>query len=551
MNKCILSLTLTLAIVASAASVAHGQDRQQQRRVFIQDLLKDLVESQLNRGNDPRGEVFPGQYPNQYPYPPGTQIPPRVNPNPRPGRRPVEIEVAPEMIQVRNSLNSWNSAATNLVAELRLHENESPQLRPLLADALKFQANLTAVGRRASLLPTVQPLTNDFVALDRDWRVLSTQLKQSRALPRKCAGMINTITELDTQLCGLFQIQPQINRPELARLATTLANDYDHLLRGVYYSARGKRGADELLRQGQQLQTMIGQAASLINRGDYETIVTAFKKCNGEWRSFSQRVLRLQDERLRFSVQHIEDTGRRIQEQLWLPFELDRPYLASLVDAINADAQQVFNSITIGQLMATEQPGNMLAMAREFQQTCATFSRQLSGDTPEDQLEWSYRLFATKWQRMHDAYHTFQLAAVDHRLEDIEFSMNSLGEIFGNEFVMGHDEIVHLYSELDALCKQASFDIHRRITDRRYERQFHDQLCGLADGLSQSVYGLHRMSIRPNYRPTAEQLQPMFDNWIAMRPLLAQCKPEDQAYFAEFRRQIEPMMVKLQVLYSN
>lgn len=539
MKKYIVLLTLTIGICSS--SFAQAQDREK-RREFIGDLLKGLLESQLDNNNNPRGEVYPGQ------YPPG-QRPVRPRPTTRPGGRPVEV--APEMLKIREGLDSWSTSAAELVAELRHHESESPQLRSMLADALRFQANVTAVSRRAQRSPNYQSMTDDFVALDRDWRVLSTRLKQTRGLPRECMGLIQTISDLDSQLCGLFQVQPQLDRAELARLAITLANDYDHLLRGVYFSARGKRGSEQLLQQGRALQTMISQASSLINRGDYETIVDAYKKCTNQWRSFSQQVLRLNDERLRYSVQHIEDTGRKIQQLLWLPIELDRSYLASLSDAINADATQVFNSLTLAQLMATKQPGNLLAMSREFQAACTSFSRQLNADTPEDQLEWSYRLFASKWNRFHDEFHKFEIPAVDHRLEDIEFSMNALAEVFGNDIAIGHDELVHIYSELDALCKQASLDIHRRITNRRYEEGFHDQLCGLGDSLSRSVNNLHRASLKRNYRPTAAQLQPVFQDWASMRPLLAQCQPNDRNYFNNFRKQIEPIMVKLQVMYSN
>ena len=543
MKNYIVPLALIIAICGS--SLAQAQDRTK-RREFIGDLLKGLLESQLDKNNNPRGDVYPGQYPGQ--YPPGQRVPVQ----PRSSGRPIKVAVAPEMLNIRKGLNNWNATTAELVAELRHHESESPQLRSMLADSLQFQANVTAVSRRAQLMPNYQTMTNDFVALDRDWRVLSTRLKQTRGLPRECMGMIKTISDLDTQLCGLFQVQPQLDRAELGRLATMLANDYDHLLRGVYFSARGKRGSEQLLKQGQALQTMIGQASSLINRGDYETIVGAYKKCTNEWRSFSQQVLRLNDERLRYSVQHIEDTGRKLQEQLWLPVELDRSYLASLSDSINADATQVFNSVTLAQLLATKQPGNLLAMSRELQAACTNFSRQLNGGTAEDQLEWGYRLFASKWNRFHDEFHKFNIPAVDHRLEDIEFSMNALAEVFGNDIAIGHDELVHIYSEMDALCKQASLDIHRRITNRRYDEGFHDQLCGLGDSLSRSVYNLHRASLMPNYRPTAEQLQPVFQNWATMRPLLAKCKPDDRNYFNNnFRKQIEPIMVKLQVMYSN
>lgn len=541
----LLILLTTFATISLSAPVS-AQDRTQ-RREFVQDLLKGLLESQLERARDPRQDIFPGQFPPQQNPWPGPNRP--VQPG-RPGQ-PVEVAVSPEMIQIRNSLAGWNTAAGNLVAELRHHESESPKIRRLLADAIKFQANVATVTRRAQLLPSYQAMTNDFVALDREWRVLSTRLKQTRGLPANCMGMMTTINDLDTNLCGLFQVQPQINRVELARLATTLASDYDHLLRGVYFSARGKRGGEQLMRQGQELQSMIGQASTLIHRGDYDSIVAAFRTCTAQWRTFSRQVLQLQDERLRFSVQHIEDTGRKIQEQLWLPIEIDREYLASLANAISVDAQRVFDSVSMGQLMASPQPGNVLSLAREFQQSCETLSRQLANGATEDQLEWTYRLFASRWNRLHDEFHQFRIPEVDHRLEDIQFSVNAFAEVFGNEVVVGRDELVRVYAELDALCKQANRDIRRRVTSRKYGDVFRDQLLGVSDGLASAVHNIHQSSFLPNYQPSAVQLGPMFQTWNSMRPMLAQCQADDLEHFGNFRRQIEPLMVKLQVLYGN
>ena len=544
MIRCTLPLVLALVGILISPQWGYAQNREQ-RREFVQDLLKNLLESQLNRNNNPRDNVYPQPYP---PYQPGGQFPPQTRP--RPGR-PVQVEVSPEMLKIRNQLNQWNVATGKLVEELRIHENKSPQLRSLFADTLKFQANVNAVNRRATLLPVRQPMINDFVALDRDWRNLSTRLKQARGLPPKCKRMIKSIADLDTKLCGLFGVQPQIDRIELARLATTLANDYDHLLRGVYFSARGKRGADALLQQGQRLQTMIGQASSLIQHGNYDTIVDAYRKCTKEWKQFSRRVLRLQDERLRYSIQHIENTGRLIQEQLWIPVELDREYLASLAESIENDTQQMFRSITLAEIMASEQPGNVLAMAREFRSSCQTLGQQLNGNIPEDQLDWSYRLMRSRWDKMQSTYSKFGLPAVDHRLEDIRFSVNSLGEIFGTEFVLSHEEIVHLYSQLDALCKQASFDIHRRVTPPKYSPEFQQQICGLGDRLSKRAFSLHRASTLPNYRPSQNDLRPLFNDWNTLRPMLAKCQQSDMLHFANFRRNLEPLMVKLQVLYSN
>jgi hypothetical protein len=529
-----IAIFTLLAAVAFSAN-ADGQDRQK-RREFIQDLLKGLIESEIGRGNQPN--VLPGQ-------------PPRRPNNPNVGRPVATVEVSKDMLRARQSLAQWNTAAAELVSELRHHEQESPQLRPILADAMRFQASVGGLARRSQISPTLAPLTSDFAALDRDWRLISNRIKSTRGIPADCAGFVNTINDLDSQLSGLFKIEPTVDRMELGRLATTMTNDFDHLLRGVYYSVRGQRGSDQLIREGQQLQAKIGQAASLVNRGSYESMVNAFRSTVGDWRGFSQKVMALRDERLRYSIQHIEDTGRQIQEQLFLPVELDRGYLVSTTQSLAAEADQVFRSISLADMLNHNSPQAVMRKCRAFTKACGDLGEKLSSGRNEKQLEWSFRSVSKSWETLHDELHELKLPAVDRQIENMTLSVNSVGNALNANVALNHDELVHLFSELDAVCRQAAFDAHQYINEQRYSVAFHDQMCGGFDELQRTAYDLHRQSINPAFKVKPNSLAPMFNQWNQLRPLMAQCKGADKRRFADLRQQIEPMMVKLQILYGG
>ncbi len=509
-----------------------AQDRSQ-RREMIQDLLKGLLESQLNKGDDHQQPGRPDYRPN------------------RPQRPAPNTPASPEMKRVRSSLMKWNQSAAELVNELRHHEHEAVQLKPLLADALQFQASVNSLYYVAMQVPSVEYLTNDFIALDRQWRILSLRLKQTPGVPRQCLGMISTIAELDRELAGLFKVEPQIDRRELMRLASTLSNDYDHLLRGVYYASRGQRGSEKLLEQGQQLQAAINQAAALVQAGSYESIVNSFSSGMEEWRRFSRRVLRLDDERLRYSVQHIESTGRKIKEQLFLPVEMDRDYMVSLVNSIASDATKMFDSISVTDLLQTQQPGNALALCREFDQTCTQFVQQLNSGAPQDQLDWTYRLLNTRWIRMQRMFQGFESRLVQHKLEDMALSIQSLGEIFGTEIVIDRHDLQQKFAEVSALCQQATLDISRRIQPPQYDGNFSRQIQSRCNTLAGHVNQLQLLAMRPSFRMTDDHLVPLINAWNSLKPMLAELSPADRNYFAEFRRQLDPMMVKLQVVYAD
>ena len=537
MKRTIIS---AIALFMLFGSTAHAQNPQ--RRELLQGLLQGLIESQIDKARQP---------PQNQPYRSGPgQRQPYVQPV-RPGNpgKAVKIEVSPKMITARRTLNQWSKASGNLVIELQRHEQSSPQLRPLLADSMRFQAAVGGLCRRAELSPTIGPLKNDFAALDRDWRIINNRLQATRGLPAACQGYITTLNDLDRQLCDSFQIEPQVNRRELGRLAVTMNNDFDHLLRGLYYN-RSPKGK-QLIPEGQKLQANIGQAAALASRGSYKQLVNAYKGCFKDWRKFSRRVLSLRDERLKFSIQHIEDNARLIQEQLFLPVELDRGYLAAITADLTIESNQLFQKITMADLLAQKNPQMILNRGRTFTQACAKLNQEIEGNVPEDKLAWSYLAFAKSWNAVEGNLRACKNPAVDRRLDNITLTMNSLGEVLGSHATLSHVELVHLLEELDGICRQAAFDARQYIDQKRYTPAFQQQICGGFDDLQRQVYAVHRESLQPTYKVKPQTLKPIFQQWETLKPMFNQCKGPDKNRFTNYRQSIEPTLVKLQILYGG
>lgn len=539
-----LIVPLAIVLTFSGLSFVQAQDqRRENRRAFVEDLLKGLIESQTQpRPPNPRPNAQPNVPVQPFPRQPG-----------QPGHPPVRVDVSREMLAARGHLKNWNKASGNLVQELRHHEYEAPQLRPLMADALKLHANIELISRKAQLYPTVTPLVDDFGLIDRDWRVLSHRLQQTAGLPPECSGIINTIGGYDTQLCSLFNVQPQIDRRELTRLSTKLRSDYDHLLQDVYYLVRGKQGGRELLTRGKNLQTMIAQFSALMGRSDYNTIVGSYQQCTNNWKAMSRELIRLRDDRLRHSIADIETTTNLINEQLWLPSSLDRQYLASMAGSVAQDTTRILDTITLSQLLATKQPVIVFNSAREVQAACANFSNGVSSGAPVEDLEWDFRLFEVQWDQMHHLFHEFDIPAVNNQLEEIQFSMDTLKQTFGDAPVMPPAMMAQLTANLDALCRQTSLDVHRRIVvGSRYDQGFHDSICDSADQLSRSASTLHHRVLRnPNASLSRQDFNDMFVQWRTLKPMMNQCQEPDKLAFNQYRKQIEPLMVKLQVVFTE
>lgn len=536
---------LSLAFLIGFSSFADAQDQRARRRALVEDLLRGLIDSQVPDQPDPRYSQ-----PRQSQPRPGV---PRVpQPRPRPTVKPVVVEVTPTMLTARKSFTKWNTACGQLITEIRQHEIESPQLRPLLGDALKVQANIDHLCRKSQIHPNLGPLKKDFQVLDSDWRMLSYRLKASGAMTSKCSGLANSISALDQELCGLFRIEPQINRVEITRLATKMSSDYDHLLHDLYYVCRSHPNGRRVLAKGQELQTLIDQICATVRTGSYETIVGGYRQCMKKWKVFHREILPFADERIRRSVSELEIDGNLLREQLWLPAELDREYLAQLSNTVATDATQVFNSISVAKLMQCKAPGNALSSAREFQHACANFGNSISSGASIEDLKWDFRLFQVQCDEMIHLFQEFEVPKVNNRLEDIQYSMATLKKSFGETPVMSYSQIRQLCANLGALFHRTSRDIRQCVVEPNYQRGFQQKICSAADQCSLSVAQLNQQIVRnPNVVLKQQDLNNMFVQWRTLKPLINQCQEVDKRRLLQMRSQIEPLMVKLQVVYAD
>lgn len=538
-------IPLSLAILVGVSSLADAQDQRARRRAFVEDLLRGLIDSQTP--NEPEYRRTQPGIPQARPGVPGRAPQPK---QPRPKR--VVVEASPKMVKSRKTFNKWNETTGLLIEEIRLHEYESPQLRPLLGDALKVKADIEVLCRKSQLYPNLAPLQNEFKVLDADWRMLSYRLKSSGALTKKCSGYLDSISALDQELCGIFQIQPQINRAEIQRLATKLSADYEHLLHDLYYVCRGQPNGRAILASGQELQAIVTQACALIGRGNYESIVSNYKTVMGKWKAFHRQIHPFEDERIRRAVAEMEITGGLLREQLWLPVELDRQYLAILSNDVAADAGKVFQSITLAQLMECEAPGRALNSAREFQHACANFSHSISSGAPLEELKWDYRLFEVQWNQMNQYLEGFGVRKVDNRLADIDYAMATLRKNFGTRPVIDYNQLCQLTGNLGAMFQQASQSFRRYVVEPRYKPGFQTQICAAADACSLSARQLNQRLIRnPKLVLKKQDLNTLFVQWRKLKPLINQCQGAELQRFQQFRSQIEPLMVKLQVVYAE
>ena len=532
-----LRIFLSLALAATAGMTAtdlFAQDARANRRAFVEDLLRGLINSQHPRLPDNRGGIQGNGLPG------GQAIP-----------RPV-VEVSPKMRSVRENLKAMAAQYDILIRELQTLERNSAYFRPLMADALQVRAEIDAISRRAQVYPRIDSIAADYQRVDRDYRVLTHRLRQSRQLSQPVTSCLDRIGQIDTKLCDLFGIEPQIDRRELLRLTTSLRSDFQHLLQDIYYASNRAPELTPVLNDGKRLYANINQSTGLISSAQYSTIVSAFKRCDQQWRDFNRKLYPFADERLLRDLQQIESHGAQIRDQLYLETELDREYLAFLATSVNTGTTDILNRVTLNHLLQCEDPNQILVNAREFCQAGEVLKQNIASGRPINALATDYRLFDTQWGNMQSQLAQLNDASINQRLADINYTVSTLSQSFGEGNGLSIDQMIQMTARLDQLTYQLDREIDRMMATGAYGGGFARSIRKDAHQLNVSVHDLQsNIAAGQSIKSVASQVRQVYRGWDKTKARIAKLNDADQRRLYRFDSQIEPTMVKLKLVFEK
>jgi hypothetical protein len=511
-------------LVAVLAFAAFTSDAWAQRREIVDDLLKALIESQLNRGRPPQ------------------QRPPEVVP-PRPDS-PTRA--------ARTEVQAMSADAMQLAQSLQIEARSQPQLRVQLGRLIQVQAALDAqsLGRGGHSL---EQMALDYSTIDRDWRNIEYKLLQSADLTQRSKLLVKAISEHDRKLCQMLGIDPQLDRTELVRLSGELTTNYRQLLDDIYQDLRRSPQMPALVQQGQQLQLRFRQATSLIDRAGYDQLVVEFKRCQQNWRAFSASLHPVATDRIRRSMLRVEQSGRLIQEQLWIPIELDPVLIRQLVQTVEADAERLMSVIALPDLLAHPHPDKVLNAAREFHTTCGPFIAAAQGQFDRDSLLWDYRLFDVQWREFANQCRGFNSPAIQQQLIDVESRITLLRAALGIDTGLDREQLTQLAASLDELAYLFEQTASTRVLNSsKYSAQFKTQFTQELESLHHAAHTLHdQVTTQHDHGPLAVHVTAMQHAWNTCKARVTQCQPEHQQLLYQTMAQIEPHMVSLQVMFAR
>lgn len=531
--KRVLFTSLLFLFIGTEGLLAQAPNRQRRRALF-EDLLKVVIDSQQERNIAPQQ---PGR-PNL--------APPELRPDWSRSHGPATTIMA----DCRKQFQTWENECGQLVVEMRQAESRLPRLRPLLADAMKILGGIKHIGGYTTKLPNHEPLVEPYCNLDADWRVLQYRVKQVRGIPDSCVSCLDKCNRCNDRICELFEVQPQINRRELGRCCAEMASHFQHLTQDVYYDMHSEPGGKKLYRDCQALQARINETVPLIQRGEYDTIVSTYQGCVSQWRTLKTKLIESPHERVRRHCHKIETCGNQARELLWLPNEFDYKYMSTVCGRLQRDVNQMFGHYTLKDVLALPNPGVLLTTARDFQTRCGAFQKCIAAEQSYDQMAVEYGLFMDKWNTLRPMLAECETPKIKRRLTECDDHIGAFSGVFGGGPVFDHHSMVQVCADLDQLCLRLDKVIQKRI-DRKYDHQFHEAICSHAEKMRGSIHVLHEHAIanRRHDQHAAQDLKSALAHWNKLRPMIKKCKEKDRKALNQLRVQIEPLLVKLQVIY--
>lgn len=510
-------------------------EQRERRRAIFGELMKTLIESQADR--------------NPVPTQPGR---PNLRPFPGHDHQPTQPLTA-NMITARAKMQLWQRESDGLVRMLRQEEQRLPRVRPLLADALTISVSIKSLGANMGRVHSLDPLTDSFCQIDSQWRLLNHKLSQVSGLPGECSACMSRMSGFDTEFCGLFGVEPQFNRRELGRYCTQMASGFQHLIQDVRYDMQGDPQYQQVMTDCQRLYARLNESGRLIERGSYDSIVRIYQESITDWRRLKYKLAACPHGRIQRDVHNIESVGGHIAELLWLPVDIDRQYLGMVIKSMQRDVGVAFKQISLHDVLACPNAGEILACTSEFQNLCGKFSARLETDAPVDDLLWGFKQFSNQWGDVQGHLASFKRPRVGQALGQVDAGFQVLEGVFGDGPLIDRATMAEICSDLDQLSYRMIDAVERRTGRGGYDPAFRDDIRNTVRTFHRSIHEMHEhvLSNRRHDSSAAADIATALNSWSRLRPLVNQCKPEDRRKLQQLRARIEPLMVKLQVVFSS
>ncbi|MCA9264376.1 MAG: hypothetical protein KDA60_11030 [Planctomycetales bacterium] len=522
----ILLTTFLLFLVCPLSNLRAQTTRQvqpEQRRVLVDNLLRNLIDSRNNLGSTA----------------------PLVN---VPSSR-----VTGDVQQARQLIKSFRDEIRRLAAALQVEANYSHEARILLGDALPIVASADVLDQRAARMSTVQQIAAEHPDLDSRWRVFSHRTRQTPYLGTSVTRHVDTLDRYNSQLEEILKLDPQVDRTTIATLLSSLAVELDHLLDDIRIELVSASQRPQLNTELRRLSTAIQQMRSgVISSASYTTLQSQYKSFYSQWLPVKAKLRQYDNLHMQRNVNRINELTQHLHESLLLPRVIDGNDVLYMANQLKINVDRVCDQVTLRRLIALPNATDFFTKASEFYVLVDDFRQSVVTKTKLEDLLWDFQVLEVSWQDLFEVLRQFDDPDAAQSVAIIETSVNELRLALGITTAVDRQEAVELAAELSNMTDLLHYDIMRFVgRSNRYSAQYRNQTVSTSKQLREAVHGLSEsVSGNASDVQVREQAQRIYGEWNMLQGAIAQIAAADRDEIIRTCQSISPMLAKLQVLYA-
>ncbi|GEM_PF-1113917 len=435
MAAAIFGCLVFLSVCGQLSRSANADDKS---RRIVGGILRILVESQVDRGRHSRPQNLAPQ-----------------------------AQLTPQLARSRPQFAEFSREASSLSSHLQQDAARNAALRPLTAEALQFQAATQALARRSTLVNDHRAILEETQRVDRDWRLLSYRLRQTRGLAGPCRECVARLDRLEATLCEGLSIEPQIDRRNLLRHAQALTLYLRGLVEDIDFELRRSPQREALkLEASKAHQIAAGFAEDTAEGAGYDELVASYRGFLSVWNPLVRTLCSAPTRYIERTVLRIQPVDQAIHELLWLPRGIDRQVLSQLTVGIMAEVDQIFESVTLNVLVTLPGRDQIPSAASDFYGVCEHFADCVERDEDLDELVDAYGYLTPAWVSFSRHFRRINHSAIRGSIAEIEQRLVALREPLGVPGGFSREEAHDLAASLERLSGLLEQDIDLWLRNR-------------------------------------------------------------------------------------
>ena len=516
---------LSAAIQLGSPSVSMSQTSgRRQRRDFVEGMLRQLIDSQLPSTN-------------------------RAEPN----REANFSQVGGKMREVRDALEEFSRAVSDLAQQLHSDANRIGGVRHLLSESLQVSASSTVLLRRANRTREVSDIIRDYRELDQAWRLLSFRLGQVRGLSAQAVRLIAAANRADTRLGELMQVNPQFDRAELDRQLAALSNDILNLLEDIDLGVDDSTQRYDLLVEGRSVFMQIRRVMRMVKiDSSYDDVRSEYERFQSIWRPFAERVRSIDDRYVARELRRVQQAARAIQELLWLPTEMDRQQLVYITRRLQSDTNDLIDNISLRQLVQMSRGSEgFVSSASEFYTACEDFIECVNNGDDDETLSDLYYYLSDEWQSFGNLVQQVNTSDARRKYREIDYAINEFRDLLGVQLIFDRQKGVQLAAALESMAKYYEADMKKIVRAGRFSPDFSRSCLQVSEAFRRSAQSLHSGMVKgENPQVLRAKSDKLAQNWESLVAHTTRLPQTYQNRLYNLRRRTTPYVVDVQSMLS-